>query len=244
LIVEYILHSMVKNHRREIVLSALVCAIVPSRNDKTIARVHRAARTAIRADPRSGKLNRLDRKWIAAVLQHICEINDGIGGAFVTPGGGMPSRQQVGSRSAGSRQRVGCKGLQRGLSGTNGGRRIAVEDRGRTRWERKGSDVLPVSIIIGGWLTGRRFAPHNSRRPIILPRLPCTNSYITRRHVLPHRYIITQNSLLHTTTPFRATIEDCGKPRIRAVHIANMTIMHISIIVVITILGKLMFKLF
>lgn len=118
------------------------------------------------------------------------------------------------------------KGLQRGLLGTNGGRWIAAEDRERTRCERKGSDVLPVSIIIGGWLTGRRFAPHNSRRPIILPRLPCTNSYITRRHVLPHRYIITQNSLLHTITPFRATIEDCGKPRIRAIRIDNMTIMY------------------
>lgn len=55
---------------------------------------------------------------------------------------------------------------------------------------RKGSDVLPVSIIIGGWLTGRRFAPHNSRRPIILPRLPCTNSCITCRHVPPYTVIL------------------------------------------------------
>lgn len=214
--------SAVKNHRREIALSALLCAIVPSRNDKTIARLHRAARTAIRADPRSGKLNRLDRKWIAAVLQHICEINDGIGGAFVTPGGGMPSRRQVGGWKHG----VGCKGLQRGLSGTNGGRRIAAEDRGSARWERKGSDVLPVSIIIGGWLTGRRFAPHNSRRPIILPRLPCTNSYITRRHVLPHRYIITQNSLPHITTPFRGLRKTANT---RIIRIANMTIIRMRL---------------
>lgn len=213
------MYSAVKNHRREIALSVLVCAIVPSRNDKTIARLHRAARTAIRADPRSGKLNRLDRKWIAAVLQHICEINDGIGGAFVTPGGGMPSRRQVeeGGGNTGSVAR-GCNALLE----TNGERRIAAEDRGRTRWERKGCDVLPVSIIIGGWLTGRRFAPHNSRRPIILPRLPCTNSCITRRHVLPHRYIITQNSLPHTITSFRGLRKTA---RTHTGCIVNMTIM-------------------
>lgn len=82
---------------------------------------------------------------------------------------------------------VGCNaGFRERASGTAG----VDHGQGRTRWRRKGSDVLPVSIIIGGWLTGRRFAPHNSRRPIILPRLPCTNSYITCRHVLPYRYII------------------------------------------------------
>jgi len=112
--------------------------------------------------------------------------------------------------------------------GCNTGFRKRRRTEGWMRWKRKGSDVLPVSIIIGGWLTGRRFAPHNSRRPIILPRLPCTNSYITCRHVLPHRYIITRIATHHHT--FSSNYRGLRKTaRTRAVRIANMTIMRVRL---------------
>lgn len=132
------------------------------------------------------------------------------------------SRQAVGCRSAG-RQRRQCGGGGGGYKGFTG--RVSQVEGGWIRCgrgkegigvvegDREGSDVLPVSIIIGGWLTGRRFAPHNSRRPIILPCLPCTNSYITSRHVLPRRYIITCGAILSHT--FLGTVAACGPPRPR-----------------------------
>lgn len=139
------------------------------------------------------------------------------------------SRQAVGCRSAGRqrwwrRRRRRWRNTRgpgiRGWNGDGGGsdaerREGPLEGRRPLGWQRgwEGSDVLPVSIIIGGWLTGRRFAPHNSRRPIILPRLPCTNSYITCRHVLPRLYIITCGAILSRT--FFQTIADCGAPRSR-----------------------------
>ena len=196
-----------------------------------------SARTGIRTGSRSGKLNRLERKWIAAVLQHICEINDGIGGAFVTAGGGMSVCRQA-EEAESRRRRRRRRGLE-GVRDSGVSRAKRVVNRMRRERERgeglaegrrpvgwwggwEGSDVLPVSIIIGGWLTGRRFAPHNSRRPIILPRLPCTNSYITCSLVLPSLYIITCGAILSRT--FFQTIADCGGPRFRGFKIVHVPI--------------------
>lgn len=141
------------------------------------------------------------------------------------------SRQAVGCRSAGRQRRQSKReedtrgSRQSGVfEGEKGGWWwIPMQREERVCWREGGhwggreagrvSDVLPVSIIIGGWLTGRRFAPHNSRRPIILPRLPCTNSYVTCRHVLPSLYIITCGAILSHT--FFQTIADCGAPPFR-----------------------------
>lgn len=142
------------------------------------------------------------------------------------------SRQVVGRRAAGrlgvEMRRTAARGggvfdCNAGLFGYE--RRVDHGRGGRVGW-RKGSDVLPVSIIIGGWLTGRRFAPHNSRRPIILPRLPCTNSYITCRHVPPYRYIIAPMHHHSFSDDYRGLRKTAHT---RAVCIVNMTIMRMRL---------------
>lgn len=70
-------------------------------------------------------------------MQHICEINDGIGGAFVTAGGGMSVCRQA-EEAESRRRRRRRRGLE-GVRDSGVSRAKRVVNRMRRERERRGS---------------------------------------------------------------------------------------------------------